>query len=117
LLGQRFSIAGILRQDFLFPEYYGRRRPDILVPLVLAPASSNRSGGAFTAIVRLGEGISREDAKDRLDAALTSRVGDRPPNALQRPGSFAGVDMQPLSSVLGANERPFSRPHLPEPHC
>jgi putative ABC transport system permease protein len=94
LLGQRFSIAGILPHDFLFPEYYGRRRPDILVPLIVAPASSNRSGGAFTAIVRLGEGISREDAKDRLDAAL-------------RPGPFVGVHMRPLSAVLGANERPF----------
>ena len=107
LLGQRFSIAGILPQDFLFPEYYGRRRPDILVPLIFAPASSsNRSAGAFTAIVRLGEGISSEDAQNRLDAALTLRVG-APPNSLQRPGLFIGVQMQPLSSVLGANERPF----------
>jgi predicted permease len=107
LLGQRFLIAGILPQDFLFPEYYGRRRPDILVPLIFAPASSsNRSAGAFAAIVRLGEGISSEDAKSRLDAALTLRVGD-PPNSLQRPGPFIGVQMQSLSSVLGANERPF----------
>jgi putative ABC transport system permease protein len=89
LLGQRFSIAGILPQDFLFPEYYGRRRPDILVPL-------SRSAGGVTAIVRLGDGISREDAKARLDAALTLR-----------PGPFVGVEMRPLSSVLGANERPF----------
>jgi len=107
LLGQRLLVAGILPQDFLFPEYYGRRRPDILVPLIFPPAaSSNRSAGAFTAIVRLGEGISREDAKDRLDAALTLRGGG-PPNSLQPSGPFIGVQMQPLSSVLGANERPL----------
>ena len=46
LLGQRFLIAGILPQDFLFPESYGRKRPDILVP-------SPRSAGSLTAIVRL----------------------------------------------------------------
>jgi predicted permease len=104
LLGQRFSIAGILPQDFLFPEYYGRRRPDILVPLIFAPASpSNRSAGAFKAIVRLGEDISSEDAKSRLAAALTSRAT----NPGQRRGPFVGVQMQPLSAVLGANERPF----------
>jgi putative ABC transport system permease protein len=100
LLGQRFLIAGILPPDFLFPEYYGRRRPDILVP-------SNRSAGSLTAIVRLGDGISREDAKDRLDAALTSRVGDDSPNSSRRPGPFVGVQMRPLSTVLGADERPF----------
>src|SRR3954470_9357504 len=108
LLGQRFVIAGILPQDFLFPEYYGRRRPDILVPLIVAPASSsNRSAGAFTAIVRLGDGISRQDAKARLDAALTPPGGDHPPRSVQPPGPFVGVQMEPLHSVLGANERPF----------
>jgi len=100
LLGQRFLIAGILPQDFLFPEYYGRRRPDILVPL-------NRSAGNLTAIVRLGDGISRDDAKGRLDAALTARAGDHPPDSLPRPGPFVGVQMRPLSSALGADERPF----------
>jgi len=100
LVGQRFLIAGILPHDFLFPEYYGRRRPDILVPL-------NRSAGALTAIVRLGEGISREDAKGRLDVAVISRAGDHGPDSPQRPGPFVGVQMRPLNSVLGANERPF----------
>jgi putative ABC transport system permease protein len=100
LLGQRFLIAGILPQDFLFPEYYGRRRPDILVPLP-------RSAGALTAIVRLGDGISRDDAKDRLDAALTSRSAAHPTNSPQGPGPFVGVQMRPLSSALGADERPF----------
>jgi putative ABC transport system permease protein len=99
LLGQRFVIAGILPQDFLFPDSYGRKRPDILMP-------SPRSAGSLTAIVRLGEGISRDDAKARLDAALTSRSAAVPTNS-QGPGRFVGVHMRPLSSALGADERPF----------
>ena len=109
MVGTRLLIAGILPRDFVFPEPHVRSRPDVLFPLVIPPALvNNRWNRSLTAIARLQNGITRESATARLDAALATRAQEYPSLPRQtRPGPYVAVAARPLDSALGLAERPL----------
>lgn len=109
MVSSRLLIVGVLPHDFVFPTSNGWSRPDVLVPLVLSQeATTNRWQRGMTAVARLREAITVEQAQVRLDAALASRADEYPPPPQRtRPGPFVAVAMQPLDSLLAQNERPL----------
>jgi putative ABC transport system permease protein len=97
-----FVIRGVLPRDFVYPSARG---PAVLVPLVVpAKMAANRWDRIFTGIVRLEGGVSRAEARARLDAALASRIAEYSPRQVL-PGPYNSVRMRPLAATLKENER------------
>jgi putative ABC transport system permease protein len=109
MVGSRLTILGVLPRDFVFPIAFGRVRPDVLLPRTPSPSTSqDRWSRSLDAVARLDDGISLEEARLRLSAALAARVNEYPPRQV-RPGPYIAVSMRPLEVYLGANERPLFR--------
>jgi putative ABC transport system permease protein len=111
LVDRRFTVAGVLPRDFVFPSYDGRRRPDILLPLPLPrEVAPNRWTRYLSVIVRVPETMPRDVAHAKLNAAIASRVSEYGPRPAEGEGPqapLAGVSMQALGDRLGGNERRF----------
>lgn len=109
MVGTGLTIVGVLPRDFVFPNAFGRVRPDVLFPLTPSPATSqDRWSRSLNAVARLDAAIGVDEARSRLSAALAARVAEYPPRQV-RPGPYVGVSMQPLDVYLGSNERPLFR--------
>lgn len=104
-----FVVRGILPRDYVHPSAFAG--PQVLVPLVFAPeVETDRWRRSIVGIVRLREGITRQEAEARLDAALVSRAGEYNPNTNNvRPGPYVAVRMRSLAVELGRGQRRLFR--------
>jgi putative ABC transport system permease protein len=111
MMERRFVVAGVLPRDFVFPSYDGRRRPDFLLAMSAAQEDQSDRWARFaSALVRVPDDLTREEASAKLNAALAARVNEYKARAQpMHPGPYIGVAMRPISEVAGSNERPFFR--------
>jgi predicted permease len=110
MMDRRFVVAGVLPRDFVFPSYDGRRRPDFLLAMSAAQERpSDRWQRFASGIARVPTGMSREEAAEKLSAALASRVAEYKVRRDIHPGPYVAVEMTPVSEMVGADERRFFR--------
>jgi putative ABC transport system permease protein len=110
MVNERLLIVGVLPRDFVFPSAFARIRPDVLRPLVVSPAAAqDRWSRSLNAVARLRHGITMDEARSILSAALAARVGEYSPRPQSRTGPYTAISMRPLDDYLGATERPLFR--------
>jgi predicted permease len=107
VIGAPLLIVGVLPQDFVFPLAFGRARPDVLFPRS-QNAADDRWNRSLSAVARIRDNITLEEARARLGAALAAHVDEYRPLQV-RPGPYTAVVMRPLGTYLGAVERPLFR--------
>ena len=99
---RRFVIRGVLPRDFVHPN----GSPALLVPLVVPDkVLADRWQRIFEAFVRLEDGITRQEARARLDASLASRVHEYLPKRGGARGPYVAVRMRQLTADLGSGYR------------
>ncbi len=97
----RFVVRGILPRDFVHPG----GRTDALTPLVLPKEwGTDRWMRGLSGLVRLEDGITREEARLRMNAALGARASEYAPGRKTLPGPYIGVRMRPLAAQLQQND-------------
>jgi putative ABC transport system permease protein len=107
LVDNTLVIVGVLPREFVFPHPRARSRPDVLIPLIMPPAAANdRWARSLSAIARLRDGVTFDEAKAKLDAALATRIREYVPQRTL-PGPYVAVAARPLEFVLGRTERPL----------
>jgi putative ABC transport system permease protein len=99
---RRFVIRGVLPRDFVHPN----GSPALLVPLVVPDkVLADRWQRRFEAIVRLTDGITREEARARLSASLASRAGEYSPKSNGVRVPYVAVRMRQLTTALKSGQR------------
>ena len=87
--GESFSVAGVMREGFYFPD----RQTEIWTPFVLGPVVAGR----LPVLARLQDGVSLQTAQDEINALLSSL---RPQSS---PGE-GSVDGPPRFAVVHARD-------------
>jgi predicted permease len=77
--GESFSVAGVMREDFYFPD----RQTEVWTPFVLGPVV----GGRWPVLARLRDGVSLQTAQDEINSLLS---GLRPQSSSGQ-GSIDGL--------------------------
>lgn len=99
-----YEVVGVTREGFLYPA--GSSAPsDVFTPLVIAPAqraSTQRGAPFLTAIGRLGDGVSLEQAQAAMDRVAASLRAEYP-------GWEAGVTLQPYHEFVTGRSATWMR--------
>ena len=97
-----FVIRGVLPRDFVHPN----GTPALLVPFVVPEKIlADRWDQRFEAVVRLNDGITREEARARLSASLALHAGEYSPKSKGARGPWVAVRMRQLTMALKEGHR------------
>jgi len=98
--GEKFSIVGIMPEEFRFPQIWGITDPEIYSPIPMEQLQKNRGNNTMWVIGRLKPGVTVSQAQAQM-STIAGRL------AQQYPGTNAGSDVfvQPLHEEVEQNRR------------